>query len=453
MSSGTTGKKQQRERASRDAGDASLRELLVARDIAHAFLTSENPERVFELALERVTPIVGAAFASVYLVDPPSELMRLAAAHNWPERFRPWLGQMRVRIGFGPSGQAVAERRLVEVPDVYAGDDLEDWQEVAAELGFGALIALPLESGAHALGALTFYFADAAQFSAEKRDLVRLVADQLAATAEKARLIDELRRANAALTEANTALQRQNEALVDARRAKDEFLANISHELRTPLTAVLGYIALMQEGLSGPLTDGQRNDLAQVTRASERLLHLIDALLELTTLKRGELDVQAETFAPAEALRTAVAAARPPAGVVLRAEEPGVALPPVHSDRRKIVRVLSILLDNAIKFTESGEVVASVEVRGEDRLAFRVRDTGGGIPAAAHALVFEEFRQVDGSATRRHGGSGLGLALARQLARAIGGELAVASEVGAGATFTLEIPLAISTPAGHRPAS
>src|SRR5690606_23601639 len=96
------------------------RELVAIREIAHAFLTADRPEEVYRLALERVTPLAGAAFASVYLVDRGSDVLRLAASHNWPERWHPWLGQMVVRVGRGPSGEAAAEGRAVEIPDVFA---------------------------------------------------------------------------------------------------------------------------------------------------------------------------------------------------------------------------------------------------------------------------------------------------------------------------------------------
>ena len=158
---------------------------MAVREVIHAFLTADRPEEVYQFALERVSPLVGATFASVYLVDGASELMRLGAAYNWPQRFRPWLGEARVRLGFGPSGEAASERRTIEVADVFADNDLEDWQEVASELGFRSLIALPLQTGSKVLGAVTFYFADAESFSSEKRGLLRIVADQMAATAEK----------------------------------------------------------------------------------------------------------------------------------------------------------------------------------------------------------------------------------------------------------------------------
>ena len=423
-----------------------MRELVAVREVIHAFLTADRPEEVYQFALDRVSPLVGATFASVYLVDGASELMRLGAAHNWPQRFRPWLGETRVRLGFGPSGEAASERRTIEVPDVFADDDLEDWQEVASELGFRALIALPLQTGSRVLGAVTFYFADAASFSAEMRGLLRIVADQMAATAEKALLIDQLRRSNAALVETNEELERQYVAVVQARKLKDEFLANISHELRTPLTAVLGYISILQDGISGPLTDGQRHDLTHVRHASERLLHLIENLLELTTLKRGALDVFIEDVDPREPLREAVGSMPPLGpGVTLRLDEPPTLLPTIASDRKKIFRILVSLLGNAAKFTERGEIVASIGL-ANDRVVYRVRDTGIGISPDAQQFVFDEFRQADGSSTRRYGGSGLGLALAQRLAGLLGGRIEMQSTVGEGSTFTVELPLEFEAP-------
>ena len=423
-----------------------MRELIAVREVIHAFLTADRPEEVYQFALDRVSPLVGATFASVYLVDGASELMRLGGAYNWPQRFRPWLGETRVRLGFGPSGEAASERRTIEVPDVFADDQLEDWQEVASELGFRALIALPLQTGTRVLGTVTFYFADAESFSPEKRGLLRIVADQMAATAEKALLIDELRRSNAALVEANEELERQYAAVLQARRLKDEFLANVSHELRTPLTAVLGYISILQEGISGPLNDGQRNDLTHVKRASERLLDLIESLIELTTLKRGELDVYVDTIDPRQPLREAIASvAAPTPGVTIRFEEPTTLLPTIRSDRKKIFRILVSLLGNAVKFTDRGEIVVGVSL-ANDRVVYRVQDSGIGIAPEAQQYVFDEFRQGDGSSTRRYGGSGLGLALAQRLAQLLGGNIDMRSTLGTGSTFSVELPLEYEAP-------
>jgi signal transduction histidine kinase len=424
-----------------DGGDSALRELVAVREIAHAFLTADRPQEVFQFALDHVSPVVGATFASVYLVDGASELMRLVAAYNWPSQYRPWLGDMRVRLGFGPSGEAASERRTIQVPDVFADPKLEDWQEVAEELGFRAIVALPLQTPTRVLGAVTFYFADAGGFGGEQRGLLRIVADQMAATAEKSELIEQLRRTNAALTESNAELERQYIAVLEARQLKDEFLANVSHELRTPLTAVMGYISLMLEGLSGPLTPGLSNDLTQAKTASDRLLELIDDLLELTTLKRGSSEIELSAFDPRDPLREAAdkTRGRRPS-VQLIVDEPKVMLPAMHSDRGKIAKIVMTLIGNAYKFTERGEVRATLEVRN-GRAIFAVQDTGIGIPAEAHEIVFDEFRQLDGSATRRYGGSGLGLALARRLARMLGGDISLESTPGMGSHFSFEVPL------------
>ena len=258
-------------------------------------------------------------------------------------------------------------------------------------------------------------------------------------------MIDDLRRANGALLESNAQLEQQYVAVMEARRLKDEFLSNISHELRTPLTALLGYAYLLQEELSGPLTDDQRNTLAHMTSSSERLLVLIEDLLELTALRRGEVRVQVELFDPRAALEAALAAtaSERPEGLKLHTEIPDGPPRWIRSDRQKVVKILSKLLGNAYKFTSKGEVRATVQVLN-DLARFTVTDTGIGIPSTAHQLVFDEFRQVDGSTTRQYGGSGLGLALSRQLARLLGGDIQLESAPQEGSSFVVEIPLEFS---------
>jgi signal transduction histidine kinase len=269
---------------------------------------------------------------------------------------------------------------------------------------------------------------------------MRLVADQMAASAEKARLIDDLRQANAALTASNAELERQYADLLEARRIKDEFLSNISHELRTPLTAVIGYISLMQEGLAGPVNVEQQETLGAVKDSSEQLLSLIGDLLELTALKRGAVDTDLVDLDPRQPMRDAIAEARGRRDhVQLDVSEPAE-VPVMHTDRRTVAKAIKALLENAYKFTRDGTVRAAVEVVG-NRVVYSVTDTGIGIPLDAQSLIFEEFRQADGTHTRRFGGSGLGLSLARRLARLVKGDISLVSAPGAGSTFRLDVPL------------
>jgi signal transduction histidine kinase len=422
---------------------------MAVREIVHALLTADQPEDVFQFALDRVSPLVGATFACVYLVDGASELMRLSAVHNWPARFAPFLGEMRVRLGFGPSGEAASERRAIEVPDIFADAALEDWQEVASELGFRSLVALPLQTGDGVLGTVTFYFCGAGGLSAETRSLLRMVADQMAATAQKARLIEELRKANSALTDSNEELERQYAALLEARRLQDEFLTNVSTDLRAPLAEVIGYISLLQRDEDNALTEVQTGTLAAVKEAGDLLLGRIADLLELTELKRGEVGPSVSAFDPREPMREAVAITpgRRDA-VALRLAEPESA-PTMASDRRRIVRLLAALLANAYTFTDSGEVRVGVEVH-DDRVVYRVEDTGVGIPADAQQYVFEEFRRAESSTglEPRRRGAGLGLAVARGTARSLGGDIVLVSAVGEGSTFRVELPLVYEGPAG-----
>jgi signal transduction histidine kinase len=421
-------------------GDFGLRELMAIREIAHAFHTAKRPEEVYQFALDRVSPLVGASFACVFVADDDTDLMKLVAVHNWPQRYAKFLRQMTVRLGAGPSGEAASERRAIEVPDVFADPTLTDWQEIAMELGFRSILAVPLQTADSVVGAVTFYFASPNAIASETRYLARLVADQMAASAEKARLIDSLKKTNQALLRTNELLERQNTDLLEAKRAKDEFLANISHELRTPLTAVMGYISVMQDGLAGPVTSEQRATLQVVKDASEELLRLIGNLLELTALKREAVERAVDEVDPRDVLRDAVAAAigpRPGVDLVVRAPAD---MATMCTDRRAVTRAVTALLDNAFKFTLAGQVEASVEAVA-DRVVYSVADTGIGIAAEHFEAVFDEFRQVDSTMTREFSGAGLGLALARRLARLVEGEITLTSAIGAGSTFRLDVPL------------
>jgi GAF domain-containing protein len=196
----------------------ALRELLAIREIAHALLQADSPDDVYRFALDRVTPLLGAAFSLVLRLDADGELLRPVAQLEWPSVHRGWIGALRVRVGRGPSGTAVAEGRVVEVEDVFADPASAAWHDIARELGFRSIVAAPLVGRHRATGAVAFYFARETQVTDEQRALVRVVCEQLAATVDKAALIEERRRANGALAEANAELERQAERAARERR-------------------------------------------------------------------------------------------------------------------------------------------------------------------------------------------------------------------------------------------
>jgi signal transduction histidine kinase len=424
-----------------------VRELQVAGEIAQAFLNATRPAEVYRVALDRVAPLVGASFGCVFL-EREEGLLRVVAAYNWPQAFATYLSSMRVRVGNGPTGQAVAENRIVEVADVFSDVALADWWESARELGFVSSVSLPLVLSGRPVGAITLYFREPPELGEGDRGLLRLVADQLSATAEKAHLIDDLQRANSLLHDQNVELEARYRQAEEARRLKGEFLANVSHELRTPLTAVLGYAYILREESSGPLTAEQRYAVERIESGGASLLGLINDLLDLTHLGLGRTVVEPEICDAVALARAARSAAPPvPEGLELTLEAPDDPVR-LYTDPTLVLRVLEKLVSNAYKFTERGRVtlrvrpiVSSAEDGGGlEGIAWEVEDTGIGIAECDHRAIFDEFRQVDGSATRRAGGAGLGLALSRGLARRMGGDITLVSEPGRGSTFTLTLP-------------
>lgn len=427
-----------------DPASLKQRELELTREIAAAFLSAQHPLELYRNALAAITPLVDASFASVFIRDDgEQDLLKLLCAHNWPQASARYLGQLRIRVGRGPTGRAVQHAEAVEVNDVFADPALREWWDPARELGFTALISLPLEHDHHPIGALTFYYQEPHHFNDEERHVLQLVATQLSAHAERAQTVQDLRSENAQLRAQNGALEVRVSEAEESRRLKTEFLANMSHELRTPLNSILGYTFLLQNQ-GDPLSQEQRSSLAKIDAGANALLRLINDLLELTQLK---LDRAAVNSAPEDAVllakRAVESVGSPNEAVAFRM----LAMPeriPIQTDGDKVVKILENLLSNAIKFTPEGEISLTVRQAGprnDRRVEWTVRDTGIGIPASNHEAIFDEFRQVDGSSTRLYGGTGLGLALSLGLAQLLGGELNVESEPGVGSTFVLRLPI------------
>jgi PAS domain S-box-containing protein len=231
-------------------------------------------------------------------------------------------------------------------------------------------------------------------------------------------------------------------AAESANRSKGEFLAVMSHELRTPLNAIEGYSELLELGVHGPLTNAQRDDVARIRRSERHLLGLINDLLNYTRVEAGAMTYDLADVLLDDVISTCDALTAPqrrarghtfefrgcPAG--LR----------VHADRDRLQQIVLNLLTNAIKFTEpGGRIVVACGVDG-DAVHISVEDTGRGIAPDEIERIFEPFVQVDARYTRAHEGVGLGLAISRDLARGLGGDLTVVSTVGVGSTFTVTLP-------------
>jgi signal transduction histidine kinase len=273
--------------------------------------------------------------------------------------------------------------------------------------------------------------------------------------------VTEQHLAEQALREARDAAEAERERATEARRAaeaasrvKSEFLATMSHELRTPLNAIGGYAELIELGIHGPVTDAQRVALERIQRSQRHLLGLIAGVLDYSRVEAGAVSYRivdvpvTEVVAEAEVLVAPQLRAKG-LGYTWSGAAPGLC---VRADREKLQQILLNLLGNAIKFTNAQdgapgriEVACAQEDGGDGdpaggRMRLHVRDTGVGIAAEELERIFEPFVQADQRLTRLHAGVGLGLAISRDLARGMGGDLTVESTPGVGSTFTLTLP-------------
>ncbi len=237
-------------------------------------------------------------------------------------------------------------------------------------------------------------------------------------------------------------LQEALKKLSEVSQLKSNIIANVSHEFRTPMTHLKGYLDLLQSETLGPVNPEQMDAMKVMQKASDRLEGLIEDLIRFSTMSKGEFIL---TIVPLDLLSifknvTAHAAEKAAENKIKIRCSQTENVPVVKGDNEKISWVLSQLLDNAIKFTEpGGKVMLSAEIDGPV-VKIAVTDTGIGIPAERIPELFEPFRQLDGSATRRFGGTGLGLALVRQIVEAHGSTVRVYSKVGQGSRFEFTLP-------------
>jgi PAS domain S-box-containing protein len=231
-----------------------------------------------------------------------------------------------------------------------------------------------------------------------------------------------------------------------ANRAKTEFLTMLSHELRTPLNAIGGYIDLLALGIRGPVTEQQQEDLTRIRRSQQHLLSIINDLLNFSRLESGRVTYDIARVPLADVAESVYAMVEPQAntkGIELAwpAPKPEAA---VSADRSKLEQILLNLVTNALKFTPAGGRITLACVEDGERMRISVADTGIGIAQESLDAIFDPFVQVGRSLSSTHEGAGLGLAISRDLARAMDGDLTVESTPGAGTTFTLTLPLALA---------
>jgi CheY-like chemotaxis protein len=301
------------------------------------------------------------------------------------------------------------------------------------------------------------------QSRALKESQVRL--EQTNSQLEKQTQLLELQKSG--LEQANSFAELKARELEQASRHKSDFLANMSHELRTPLNSLLILSKLLGDNPEGNLFEEQIKFARTIESSGNDLLTLINDILDLSKIEAGHLQIQPETVPIARLASDLDRTFQPVAGDRRLKFEIDVAddcPAAITSDRQRLEQILKNLLSNAFKFTEAGAVKVTIRPAGAGRIAFAVTDSGIGIAEDQQSHIFEAFHQADGAISRKFGGTGLGLSISRQLARMLGGSIALDSKPGHGSTFTLTVPAAYDpaliaaredrpTAVAHRPAS
>jgi signal transduction histidine kinase/PAS domain-containing protein len=383
---------------------------------AEALTSTLDPGEVMERIVAVASELLAADGAGLTLLEGEhGEELRIAVASGLLEPLR--------GMGGRSEGSLTEEAFRRGGPSVFSAADAETHPSAGwlRRVGVEHYAVFPLRAGEERLGLLGLVRGpQRAPFTRAELDTLALLGDQAALAVRNARLYESAQAASL---------------------AKSGFLATMSHELRTPLNALEGYSSLLEEEIYGPVTEAQRGALQRMRRAREHLVGLIDQVLDVARVEAGTKRAHPEPVAlpalvrdTAEALRGAAEARGLSLAVDVRDD-----LPTVRTDPGMVRQILVNLVGNAVKFTDAGGVTVRLEAEGAD-VCLEVSDTGTGIDPELQERVFEPFFQVDPSTTRREGGVGLGLALSREFARLLGGDLTVRSAPGQGSTFTLRLP-------------
>jgi CheY-like chemotaxis protein/CHASE3 domain sensor protein len=465
--------------------------------LAERLQGDQRLDKLGETVLDFLAQYLGAQVGAVYIAEGGERFRRFAgyaiAADN----------QAAVRPGDGLAGQAVKENRTIlvsAVPDGYLDVASSLGRGRPAEL---LVVPAAVDGVVHAVIELGFFhpvhaaeqeflarvselLAVAVRSSKDRTRLEELLeetqrqAEELQAQQEELRVSNEeleeqgrtlkesqaqLEAQQAELEQTNSQLEEQTQMLENQKddlsrvqvslmekadelersnQYKSEFLANMSHELRTPLNSTLILAKLLADNKDGNLTEEQVKFAQTISSAGNDLLALINDILDLSKIEAGKVDVLPESIPllrNAEALLKTFEPVAQQKGLALKfIADPG-APERIETDRQRLGQILKNLLSNALKFTARGEVSLRVSSAEGGRVSFAVADTGIGIAPHQQGIIFEAFRQADGSTHRKFGGTGLGLSISRDLARLLGGDITVRSNPGEGSVFTLTLPV------------
>jgi len=405
--------------------DQRLKEVSALYQLARQVNTTLDVQERLDSIVHSLKQTMDCRACSIALLEPVNNVLEIRAAVGIGEK---WRREFKLKLGEGVAGRVALEGVPMCVSDTREMDDF-----IFFDPSVRSLLTVPLSVQQRVIGTLTVDSDRPNAFDEADERLLTIAAAQAAISIENARLYTSLEQRAKNLVEVCAQLQESD-------RLKDEMVQNVSHELRTPLTFVKGYVELLLAGEAGPLTDDQKEHLRVVIEKTDVVTRLVSDIMFLQQADRLPGKKQ-----PVSLIKLARRALK---GCAATAEQARLALvedfpdelPPVGGDEGRLLQVFDNLLGNAIKFSsEGGRVTVAIKDLGPVAQV-SVSDQGIGIPKDQQERVFERFYQVDGSARRRFGGTGLGLTIVKRIVEAHGGKVWVESEPGKGSAFYFTVP-------------
>ncbi len=424
---------------------ANYRRVEAYNEIITALNSTKTLDALRKESLRILAARTNSQVGAMYTYDEEKTTLYLVSEYGFSGVLMP---QRSYALGEGIPGQCAADREVIDIRDV--PDDVE----YVVKLGIGEfkpknIICHPILFQDQLLGVIVL--GSLRNYSEDEIGIVNMSIPQVAVAMKNALNVVKTQKLSVEISAKNEMLRTQNLELGNANKIKADFLASMSHELRTPLNSIIGFTDLILKNSKQPLAAQQRSGLEKVLRNARNLLQLINDVLDISKIEAGRMTVFIEPATIESIIANCVMTLEPLIGdkPVKIMQSVQADIPELKTDAQKMRQVILNLLSNAAKFTEEGEIAVSA-TRDNKHVKIAVKDSGIGIEKKNVDLIFEEFQQVDSSRTKKHGGTGLGLPISRKLARMLGGDLTVETELGKGSTFTMtaliELELEVSAP-------
>jgi len=427
------------------------REISLLLTMTQAISESQDFYTALGITIHKVCEATGWNYGEAWVPSDNGQFLKCSSAWysstNNLKNFRHLSEEFTFPPNTGLPGRVWSSKRPEWTPDVSSEPETVFLRaQIALESGLKAGFGVPIIANGQVLAVLVFFMFEPREEDKRLVELVSAVAMQLGSVIHRKRVEQALQKAHdeleARVVERTRELAQANIRLQEMDRLKSEFLATMSHELRTPLNSIIGFTGIILKGITGKITKEQKKQLSMVYGSAKHLLNLINDILDLSRIESGKMETLEESFKVEEVISEVTQTLSPMISqkpLKLIKEIPDE-IPEIYSDRKKVFQIILNLANNAVKFTDKGEIKIECNIENEN-LRVSVSDTGIGIKKENMDYLFEAFRQIDGTAQRRYEGAGLGLHLCKKLVAVLDGKIWAESEYGKGSRFTFILPL------------